>query len=233
MPPASESIRVIAVPAESLSSCENFIDLGGQLEIQIADALYAVGIQIDYHFVPHVEPLRMVIHRFGNQCHTSHIAEGSDEVFTFERTVQLAVLESPALRAWQLLLYFRIGEFLCSRHKTFSSILAGGKRSWALSLTTADIDGPRNASCVFSWYGFPQVLRDYGHRLQHFRTELDFSLDGRAATRFFATNSARKDLPGILRLNLHQRSSGSALTHSQLPGGRPTQHNPVAAGRAQ
>jgi|SRR6185369_297658 len=120
MPPASESIRLIAVPAWSLSSCENFIDLRSQLEIQIADALYAVGIQIDYYFVPHVEPLRMVIHRFRNQCHTGHVAEGGDEIFTFERTVQLAVLERPALRACQLFLYFRIGKFLCSRHKTFS-----------------------------------------------------------------------------------------------------------------
>src|ERR1700751_3283732 len=42
-------------------AAEDFVDFGRQLEIQVADALHAVGIQINHHFVLNVEPFRMVV----------------------------------------------------------------------------------------------------------------------------------------------------------------------------
>src|SRR6266849_3594132 len=108
------------------SRSENLIDLRGQLEIQIADAFDAVGIQIDDHFIPDVEPLRMMVHGLGHQRHAGHVSKGSDEVLALEGSVQLAVRKAPSLGAAQTFLHFRIGQFCC-RH-VGSSLMSRERR---------------------------------------------------------------------------------------------------------
>ena len=78
-----------------------------------------------------------------------------------------------------------------------------------------------------------QVLRNYRHHLQDLRSELEFSLDSCAPARFFAANPASKDLPGVLRLNLHQGTGRSTLADTQFPSGASTLNNPIAAGRPE
>lgn len=51
---------------ENRSGAEDFINSLCQREIVVADPLYAVGIQVDHHFIPHVEPFRMMVHGFGH-----------------------------------------------------------------------------------------------------------------------------------------------------------------------
>jgi len=43
---------------------EDFVDFFSELKIEIADALDAVGIEVDDDLVPHVEPFGVVIHPF-------------------------------------------------------------------------------------------------------------------------------------------------------------------------
>src|ERR1700687_4105209 len=93
------------------SCAENFIDLRRQLEIQIADTFNAVGIQIDDHFVPDIEPLRMMVHRFGHQRHASHVPKGGDEVLALKGAVQLAIHKTPPLSTAEMFLHFSIGQF--------------------------------------------------------------------------------------------------------------------------
>ena len=94
------------------SGGKNFVDLRGELKIEIADALNAVGIEIDDHLVPDVEPLRMMIYRFGNESDLGHPAKSGDEVLALKRFVQFAVDEGPAVRGLELNLDFGVGEFL-------------------------------------------------------------------------------------------------------------------------
>src|ERR1700722_19763633 len=97
-----------------MSAAENFVDLSRQLEIQLADAANTVGIQIDHHLIPHVKPLRMVIHRFRNQRHASHVSKSGHEILALERAMQLAALQCPASRLTQALFDFHFSEFFCS-----------------------------------------------------------------------------------------------------------------------
>src|SRR5438128_986986 len=97
----------------SKSRAEDFVDFFRQLEIVIADALHAVRIQVDNHFVPHVKPLWMMVHGFGHQGDTRHVAERRDEILAREFPVQLAVHETPSLGLGKLRGYFGIGKFLC------------------------------------------------------------------------------------------------------------------------
>jgi len=94
------------------SGGKNFVDFRGELKIEIADALNAVGIEIDDDLVPDVEPLRMMIHRFGNESDLGHPAKSGDEVLALKRFVQFAVDEGPAVRGLEMNLDFGVGEFL-------------------------------------------------------------------------------------------------------------------------
>ena len=69
---------------------KDFVDLSCQLEIQVADAANAVGIQIDHNFISHVEPFRVMVHRFRHQRHASHVSKGRHEILALERAMQLA-----------------------------------------------------------------------------------------------------------------------------------------------
>src|SRR6266852_1515884 len=59
---------------------EDFVDFFRQHKVKITDSLHAVSIQVDDHFVPHVGPFRMMVHRFGHQRDARHVAESSDEI---------------------------------------------------------------------------------------------------------------------------------------------------------
>jgi hypothetical protein len=93
-------------------SAEKFIDPGGQLKIERADALNAVSVQIDFNFIPDIEPLGVMVERFGNKRYLGHFAESVDKILTLEILVQFAVGQSPSRNARKLLVNFRIGEFL-------------------------------------------------------------------------------------------------------------------------
>src|SRR5882724_6955634 len=83
------------------SSAKNLVNFFRQLEIVIADAFNTVRIQIDHHFVPHVEPFRMMIHRFGDERDTRHVPESSDEIFARKFPVQFSIRDAPAFRLRQ------------------------------------------------------------------------------------------------------------------------------------
>src|SRR5882724_5270418 len=78
------------------SSAKNLVNFFRQLEIVIADSLHAVRIQIDRHFVPHVEPFRMMIHRFGDQRDARHVPESRDEILARKLLVQFSIRDAPA-----------------------------------------------------------------------------------------------------------------------------------------
>src|SRR6476620_5506468 len=69
-------------------SSKNVVDLSGQFKIQIANALHTVGVQVNHHFVPYVEPFRMMIHGLGHECNSGHVSERCAEVLTLELSVQ-------------------------------------------------------------------------------------------------------------------------------------------------
>ncbi len=89
------------------------VDFGRQLEIQVADALHAVGIQIDHDFVPHVEPFRMVVHGLRHQRHLRHFPEGGRKILTLKCPVELAICQTPAFCILQVLLDLGVAQFLC------------------------------------------------------------------------------------------------------------------------
>ncbi len=111
------------------SGGKNFVDFRGELKIEIADALNAVGIEIDDDLVPDVEPLRMMIHRFGNESDLGHPAKSGDEVLALKRFVQFAVDEGPAVRGLEMNLDFGVGEFL-RFHGSFLLWRAGSRRNY-------------------------------------------------------------------------------------------------------
>src|SRR5580704_1550106 len=94
---------------------ENLFNFFREHEIVVTDAFYTVRGEVDYHFVPDIEPFGVVVHRFGNKCDASHITEGRDEILAFVFPVQLAVSDFPAGQFGKKCLYFGIGQFLC-RH---------------------------------------------------------------------------------------------------------------------
>jgi hypothetical protein len=83
---------------------EDLVDFLGQLEIEIADSLHAVRVQIDDHFIPDVAPFGMVVHPFGDQGHLRHFPERGYEILALECLVQLAVLNRPTVYGMQSLL---------------------------------------------------------------------------------------------------------------------------------
>src|SRR6266850_1368647 len=74
--------------------------------------LHAVRVQIDHHLVPHVEPLRMVIHRFRHQRHPRHVPKRRHKILALEFPVQFAVHQAPSLHLLQPFLHFRVTQFL-------------------------------------------------------------------------------------------------------------------------
>src|SRR5712671_6505770 len=75
---------------------EDFVDFFRQHKVKITDSLHAMSIQVDDHFVPHVEPFRMMVHRFGHQRDARHVAERGDEIPARKLPVQLAIYHAPA-----------------------------------------------------------------------------------------------------------------------------------------
>src|SRR5258707_5510370 len=91
------------------------IDLSRQRKIVITDPLHAVRVQIDHHFVPHVEPFRMMVHRLRHQRHPRHVPKRRHKILALELPVQFPIHQAPALRLFQPFLYFTVCQFL-SRH---------------------------------------------------------------------------------------------------------------------
>src|SRR5271169_457470 len=75
---------------------ENLVDFLREHEIVVADSFYAMGSEVDYHFVPDIEPFGMVVHGFGNESDASHVAERRDEILACVFLMQLAVYDFPA-----------------------------------------------------------------------------------------------------------------------------------------
>src|SRR5580658_8911593 len=65
-------------------AAENFIDLFRQLKIQVADSLHTMAVQVDYHFVPYIEPFRMMVHPLGHQRHLRHLPESGYEILALK-----------------------------------------------------------------------------------------------------------------------------------------------------
>jgi hypothetical protein len=104
---------------------EDLVDLFRQLEIQIADPLNAVGVQVDHDLIPYVEPFRMMVHPLGHQSHLRHFSECRHEILALEFLVQLAVLQAPAFDGLQVLLNIRFAKFFGS-HLCASGPASGG-----------------------------------------------------------------------------------------------------------
>jgi len=88
---------------------ENLVNFLAELEIQVTDALDTVGVQVDDHFVPDIEPFRVMVHGLRDQRNTRHIPEGADEVLAFECAMQLPLREGPTLKLLEAFLNFHIG----------------------------------------------------------------------------------------------------------------------------
>src|SRR5260370_28278663 len=91
------------------------IDLSRQRKIVIADPLHAVRVQIDHHFVPYIEPFRMMVHRLRHQRYPRHVPKRRHKILALELPVQFPIHQAPALRLFQPFLYFTVSQFL-SRH---------------------------------------------------------------------------------------------------------------------
>src|SRR6266478_7130994 len=92
---------------------EDFVDFIRQHKVKITDSLHAVSIQVDDHFVPHVGPFRMMVHRFGHQRDARHVAESSDEIIAGKLAVELAVHKTPALSLGEQRFNLGFGKFFC------------------------------------------------------------------------------------------------------------------------
>src|SRR5882762_2344682 len=92
---------------------EDFVDFIRQHKVKITDSLHAVSIQVDDHFVPHVGPFRMMVHRFGHQRDARHVAESSDEIIAGKLAVELAVNKTPALSLGEQRFNLGFGKFFC------------------------------------------------------------------------------------------------------------------------
>ena len=90
---------------------EDLLHFVGENEIEIADSLYAVRDEIDDDFIPYVEPLGVVIHRFGDERDTRHVAECGDEIRALVLAMEFAVLNLPAGQPGQKFRDFVVGEF--------------------------------------------------------------------------------------------------------------------------
>src|SRR5579859_676330 len=82
-------------------------------EIEIADSFHAVRDEIDDDFIPNVEPLGVVIHRFGDERNAGHVAEGGDEILALVFAVKLSVSYRPAGKPGQQFCDFVVGKFSC------------------------------------------------------------------------------------------------------------------------
>src|SRR6266850_2287106 len=78
--------------------------------------LHAVRVQIDHHSIPHIEPLRMMVHRFRHQRHPRYVPKRRHKILALEFPVQFAVHQAPSLHLLQPFLHFRITQFL-RRHR--------------------------------------------------------------------------------------------------------------------
>ena len=90
---------------------EDLLHFVGENEIEIADSLHAVRDEVDDDSIPYVEPLGVVIHRFGDKRDARHVAECGDEILALVLAMEFAVLNLPAGQAGQKLRDFVVGEF--------------------------------------------------------------------------------------------------------------------------
>jgi len=90
---------------------EDLLHFVGENEIEIADSLHAVGDEVDDDFIPYVEPLGVVIHRFGDERDARHVAECGDEILALVLAMEFAVLNLPAGQPGQKFRDFVVGEF--------------------------------------------------------------------------------------------------------------------------
>jgi len=80
----------------SPSRAKDLVDFFRQLEIVVADALHAVRIQVDHHFVPHVETIPDGDSWLPHERDARHVAERRDEILAGKLAVQLAVHHAPS-----------------------------------------------------------------------------------------------------------------------------------------
>ena len=95
---------------------EDLLHFVGENEIEIADSLYAVRDEVDDDFIPYVEPLGVVIHRFGDERDSRHVAECGDEILALVLAVKFSILHGPAGKPGHELGDFVVGE-LARLHK--------------------------------------------------------------------------------------------------------------------
>src|SRR5450631_100115 len=67
-----------------------------QLHVESCDSACVVGREVYADFVPHVEPLGMVVHALGKQGRPAHETERSHEVRKLVVAMELAIFDSPA-----------------------------------------------------------------------------------------------------------------------------------------
>jgi len=104
------------------SAGENVLDFFGENEVEIADAFHAVRDEIDYDSIPYVEPLGVMIHRFGDERDACHVTEGSKKILALVLTMEFAVLNLPLGQAGHKFGDFVVGEF-ARLHKGASGTL--------------------------------------------------------------------------------------------------------------
>src|SRR5713101_8115097 len=97
-PQAPKISLTLSVTGEShrRKRLEDFVDFFRQHKIVVADAFHAEGGEVEDHFVPHVKPFGMMVHRFGNQGHTRHIAKRSHKVTARKFPMQFAGDNAPS-----------------------------------------------------------------------------------------------------------------------------------------
>jgi len=119
------------------SAGKNVLDFFGEDEVQIADAFHAVRDEVDDDFIPDVEPLGVVIHRFGDERDARHVAESGDKILALVLAMEFAVLNLPAGQPGHKFRDFVVGEFV-RLHK-------GPPERWAYLLWYAQGTGATTA----------------------------------------------------------------------------------------
>src|SRR5689334_3327953 len=90
---------------------ENVLDFFGENEVKIADAFHAVRDEVDDDLIPDVEPLGVMIHRFGDERNARHVAESGKKIFALVLAMEFAVLNLPFGQAGHQFCDFVVGEF--------------------------------------------------------------------------------------------------------------------------
>ena len=74
---------------------KGFINSASQLHVQVGQAARVVGDQINAHTVPHVAPLGVMVHGFGDQGHLGHKPKGLHKVGKDKVAVQSSINQLP------------------------------------------------------------------------------------------------------------------------------------------